>query len=655
MQKRKPAKGTPSGQNIESHRRQKPAALCKQDSVHDDSEFRYPENKAAVSLSQEKHCWPGAREFQAGNSSFWGLLDTAAEGVIAVNKQGRIKMVNSAVERMFGYNRDEVLNKQLEMLLPGSLRKTHSEHRQSYFSQPQTRAMGIGMELSGRHKDGTEIPIEACLNYIKLPEGLIAVAFVSDIRIRKVAEEARCGLEAIVRCSDIAIFNKTLDGIITSWNNGAEEIYGYRAEEIIGRSAELLIPDDRSNETLKVLKRIRGGETVQEFETEHLRKDGQRICVSVRLSPLRNPKGKTEAACVIVRDITRKKRVLQKLGHLSKVFMQATDSIVIVDRNGRIIDLNDETERAYGWRRNELIGQSLDIIIAPEKRGSCPERIARCLRGEKVRNILGERLSKSGERIPVLLTSFALSNSKGEPSAVAIMAKDNRDLHQAQKDLQRNQQELRNLSAKLMNTTEEESKRVARELHDYFGPRLATLNLKVSKMGSQLTSQPDLANEIEGIRSEINEVAKLTHDLSHSLHPSLVLELGVVAALDAECATFSKLHGTNVEFSAEGVPETLSDAVSLCLYRVVQESLQNIDHHAKAQKASVKLMGNGRDVVMVIEDDGSGFDPTTARGRGGLGFVSMEERVRLVNGRLSINSNPGKGTSVKVTIPLGRV
>lgn len=654
MEMGKPASAKASRQNTELQGSQQTVAPCKREFTRDGHGFTEPEHRGASSQPHIRHSYLGGQEFPVPEFRLWNLLDSAFEGVIVVDEQGRIIMVNSAVERMFGYDREAVQGQQLEMLLPESLRKIHGKNRREYLARPQARTMGIDMELSGRREDGSEIPIEARLNYIQSTAGLLAIAFVSDARTQKAAVEAGRSLDAIVKCADIAIFNATLAGVITSWNNGAETIYGYSADEMIGHSATRLMVGDHCNEMSEVLNRIGRGAPALEYETEHLRKDGEHICVSVTLSPLRNPKGRPEAASVMARDITRKKRAQQALGNLSKVFMEATDSIVIVDRNARIIDLNNETESAYGWRRDELIGQTLDILIAPEKRGHCPERIAQCLRGKRVRNILGERLTKGGDRIPVLLTSFPLTDTTGKPAAVAIMAKDNRELRQAQEDLERNEQELRNLSAKLMNAAEEESKRVARELHDYFGSRLAMLNLKVSRLEGHVSLQPGMAKELAEIRNEINEVAKVTHDLSHSLHSSLLLDLGVVEALETECATFSKLHGTTVEFSAERVPEDLSDAAALCLYRVAQESLQNIDRHADAATASVKLTGNQHHVRMLIQDDGCGFDPATARGRGRLGFVSMEERVRQVNGRLQVDSMPGAGTRVNVHIPLER-
>lgn len=338
---------------------------------------------------------------------------------------------------------------------------------------------------------------------------------------------------------------------------------------------------------------------------------------------------------------------------LSKVFMEATDSSVIVDRAGLIVELNRETERAYGWTRSELLGRPLLTIMAPEWKEMCVDRMMRCLRGEEIRNVESERWNKAGKRIPVLSTFSLLSDEKGQPEAIAVLAKDITPLRKVEADLKRNQQELRELSARLLTAAEEEGKRIARELHDSFGPRLARLNLKVSEVEGMLSSQPKLAEKLTEISKEIGEAAKASHDLSRLLHPAVLSQLGLEVALEAECATFSKLRGIAVSFSAQSVPETLPDAAALCLFRVAQESLHNIRKHSQAKAASVSLARRGPEVVMVVQDFGRGFDVDAVRGKGGLGLVSMEERVRLVSGSLRVSSKPGEGTRVEARVPAG--
>ncbi len=212
------------------------------------------------------------------------------------------------------------------------------------------------------------------------------------------------------------------------------------------------------------------------------------------------------------------------------------------------------------------------------------------------------------------------------------------------------QERIRLLLARQMVGAEEEEKRIARELHDSFGPRLAGLNLMLGNVASRLSAQPDLARELREVSHEISEATKSAHDLSHALHPAALMQLGLASALEAECATFSRLSGINVNFTEENEPVSLPEEVALCFYRVAQASLENVRKHAHVKTASVRLARRGQETVMEIRDSGRGFNVNSAHKGGGLGLVSMEERVRLINGRLSVNSKPGEGTQVEVRV-----
>jgi signal transduction histidine kinase len=152
--------------------------------------------------------------------------------------------------------------------------------------------------------------------------------------------------------------------------------------------------------------------------------------------------------------------------------------------------------------------------------------------------------------------------------------------------------------------------------------------------------------------AEIGTLAKDIHRISRQLHPAILDDLGLAAALKNECVAFSEQHGIPTEFDPDDIPRDIPDDISLCLYRVAQECLRNVFKHARATEARVALGGGHNEITMEITDLGDGFDIEAIKGGGGLGLISMEERVRLVNGTFSIRSQPGKGTIVKVLVPL---
>jgi signal transduction histidine kinase len=217
----------------------------------------------------------------------------------------------------------------------------------------------------------------------------------------------------------------------------------------------------------------------------------------------------------------------------------------------------------------------------------------------------------------------------------------------------RYQQELQALTAKLIEAQEQESKHLARELHDVFSQKLAVLGLEVAAFGQKPPESPQaLKGRLQQLTKQIGVLSKDIQNISRQLHPAILDDLGLEAALRNECLMFSEQHGIPAEFVSRNVPRALPGDVSLCLYRVTQESLRNIGKHAQADDVRVNLTAIDGEIVLAINDLGDGFDLQEGRGRGGLGLVSMEERTRMVNGTFSIRSHPGKGTRVEVRAPL---
>ncbi|MBI4463965.1 MAG: sensor histidine kinase [Acidobacteria bacterium] len=254
---------------------------------------------------------------------------------------------------------------------------------------------------------------------------------------------------------------------------------------------------------------------------------------------------------------------------------------------------------------------------------------------------------KGSERRGEFRSDFATNSSVKEANLLAEA------FNRAADAVHRSRQELQALTGRLIAAKEEESKRLARELHDVFSQRLAVLGMEVSSLQQQQLASLSLplGDRIQWMGEEIGKLAKDVHELSRQLHPSILDDLGLTTALRAECANFSRQQGIPAKFLPDQVPESLPSAIALSLYRIAQESLWNVGKHAEARAVLVTLTGAGEEIVLAIHDDGNGFDRQQIKGKGGLGLVSMEERVRLVNGSFSVTSEPGKGTSVEVRVP----
>ena len=233
------------------------------------------------------------------------VLEAVPDPMVAVNPQGIILQVNSQIEDLFGYTRDELVGQPVEVLVPDRLRQQHHHHRKQFGAHPKMRRMGAGLDLYGKRRDGSEFPVEISLSPVPTGNGVIVLSAIRDISDRKRIEEelrrahkelnqrkdrqlwqSQSRLALIVDSSQDAIIGKNLDGIITNWNKGAERIYGYRAEEVIGKSISILAPEERADEIPKILESIRQGHRVENVESVRVTKDGGRLHVSISVSPI---------------------------------------------------------------------------------------------------------------------------------------------------------------------------------------------------------------------------------------------------------------------------------------------------------------------------------------------------------------------------------
>ncbi|MCL4787920.1 MAG: hypothetical protein KJ070_14190 [Verrucomicrobia bacterium] len=218
---------------------------------------------------------------------------------------------------------------------------------------------------------------------------------------------------------------------------------------------------------------------------------------------------------------------------------------------------------------------------------------------------------------------------------------------------ERTANEIRELAGRLINAQEDERRRIARELHDDFSQRLALLSVEMELLGSaKLGAEPGSAPHLDEMATRVKELSTEVHRMAYELHPAKIDQLGLVAAARGFCRELSKQSGVSVQFDAGEFPRAIPSEVALCLYRLIQESLQNVVRHSGARTARVELRAQADHISLVITDSGTGFDVERARREGGLGLSSMQERVRLVRGTLIVKSGPGSGTRIEAHIPL---
>jgi PAS domain S-box-containing protein len=305
---------------------------------------------------------------KSGNMRYGGpLLEAGPDAVVVVNQSGRIVLVNAQAERLFGYRRDELIGQPAEILVSEHFRGQHNDQYSRFLVAPQERPAVGGLELFGLRKDGSEFPAEIRLSPLDTEEGILVSSAIRDISGRSRTEEDLRRLASIVACSDDAIIGKTLEGIITNWNAAAERMYGYSANEAIGKPVSMLVPSDRPDEIPEVLECLKRGKTVDHFETIRVRKNGTEFPIEITISPIRDAMERIVGASTIGHDISVRKAaekyLVQMEARYRGLLEAAPDAMVVVNQAGEIVILNLQAEKQFGYWHDELLGQKVKNII----------------------------------------------------------------------------------------------------------------------------------------------------------------------------------------------------------------------------------------------------------------------------------------------------
>jgi PAS domain S-box-containing protein len=354
-----------------------------------------------------------------------------------------------------------------------------------------------------------------------------------------------------------------------------------------------------------------------------------------------------------------------------------TDGFLALDREWRFTHVNAAAERINGIRREDQIGKS-QWELFPATRGTLLEFEWRRAVAEQVAVQFDDYYepwdkwfhvkaypSKDGGLSVFFHDITARKRSeealqKAHDDLEQRVRERTRELSRVNARLakqiarrQRVEEARTELRRHLVRAQEEEHRRIARELHDDLTQRLAVLAIDAGKLEQMPGRSEDVAERARGMREQLVALSESVHSLSRQLHPSILDDLGLVDALRSECLSLGQRDGITVKYHALDVPTDLPRDVALCFYRVAQEALRNIAHHAKCPRASVGLVANERGLVLCVRDRGIGFD-LAGTGKTGLGLESIRERARLIRARLRIRSRPGAGTRITLRVPLQR-
>lgn len=393
----------------------------------------------------------------------------------------------------------------------------------------------------------------------------------------------------------------------------------------------------------------------------------------LRVRPYRTADNKIEGLVVVLVDIDQLRRTQQGLRDARDFARSIIESIplplVVVDSDFRIQSTNEAFCTLSGSTSRALEGRSLPDLTAVRWGMEQPLRsLLERLTGEageatsfqfehktpdddpRVFLVRGRPLQPDGEKF--LLVTF--EDTTAHKKVERLLEEEGRrlanEVETTTKELARSREELRALTANLLNSQEDERRLLARELHDDISQRLATLNILSDQALADIASQPELARaKLEQTSSQIGQLADDVRNLSHRLHPSIIEDLGLRAALKSLTEEFGEREGMITTFFARDVPKKIPLEVTIGLYRIAQEALRNIAKHAGKAHAKVQLLGINGGLELQVSDSGQGFD--MERKQTGLGLSSVKERARLIGATVKIQSAPREGTRVTVHVP----
>jgi PAS domain S-box-containing protein len=449
------------------------------------------------------------------------------------------------------------------------------------------------------------------------------------------------------------IYQQAPTGIaITDWRGVFQEcnsayctLLGYTEKELQAADfASLIHPEDREA-NLALVRRLQAGE-IPSFDTEnrYIHKNGEQVWVHKFVSALHDEQGEPTHLIALVTNITQRKQAEEARIRSAAIVESSDDAIVATDVSGAATDWNNGAERLFGYLASEAIGKNISFLVPANRRDEAQHILKKVINGEAVKRheTLGQ--SKDGNPIEVSLTVTPIVDNGGRIAGAAGIARDIRERKLAE-------QVLLGMTRKLVEAQEQERARIARELHDDINQRLAVLAIEIER----LRGHNDLSCEVHRCVHELQELtadlSSRVYALSYELHSSALDVLGLVKGVKSWCKEFAARREMQIDFKGADLPG-LSPEISLCLFRVLQEALQNAAKYSGVRRIEVQLTENSGEIHLVVSDSGRGFDIEAARREGGLGLTSMQERVRLVGGTIAIESKPMRGTTIHVRVPL---
>ncbi|MDT8069397.1 MAG: PAS domain S-box protein [Terriglobia bacterium] len=585
------------------------------------------------------------------------IQDSTGEAILSTDRDGTIVTWNRAAERLFGYNAGEIIGLPNLLLIPPDL---HEQAKQLQSDVLAGRRIG-GALSQMLMKGGGRVDVAVNLAPISGPDGAIIglVKTARDLQGDTQIEDARRRLAAIVDSSNDGIISRDLDGRITSWNTGAERIFGYAAGEILGHSMTMLVPPDLQHQELETMQRLLQGEKITHFETERLRKDGERIDVALTISPILNTAGKVIGASQIARDISERRRTEETQMRLAAIVESSDDAIISKDLDGVITSWNSGAKQIFGYEAEEIVGHSVLRLIPKELHHEEPMILSRLRAGLRIDHYESKRRRKNGELIDVSLTISPIKDSTGKVIGASKIARDITERKRAEVAL---------IEKEKLAATGRMAAAIAHEVNN---PLESIMNLAYL-----LTCDSGLSEKASYyaglLLREVERASEITRrTLSFYRSPNLPGEVDIGQQLDTILRGKKQRvaeKGIKLETEVNGNGRTwgLAGELGQVLSNLLENAIDAVDQGGRIRVRVRDLPGDPGTVLISVCDNGSGmsgetvqriFEPfyTTKSSRGsGLGLWVTRGIVQKHNGHIRVRTNQTAarhGTVFSVILP----
>jgi len=487
-----------------------------------------------------------------------------------------------------------------------------------------------------------------------------------NITERKVAAQASALLSAIVDSSDDAIISKDLNGVIMSWNKGAERMFGYTADEAIGQSIAMLIPPDRLFEEQRILEQLRRGERVDHFETIRVRKDGSRLNISLAISPVKDAGGRIVGASKVARNITEQKSISELQERLAAIVESSDDAIISKDLNGIIRSWNRGAERLFGYRADEIVGKHISTLAAPDRVDEIPDILNRIKRGERVDHYETRRRTKDGRILSVSLTVSPIRDASGVIVGASKVARDITErerqeqlLRQANAALARSNADLQQFAYSASHDLQEPLRMVAiysELLKQEFGERLGPNGNEY--IGRTIRGALRMEQLLKDLRA---------YTLASSAGQEPTEDIDADQILDKALGNLeAAIRENNASISRTALPRVRIHGFQL--EQLFQNLIGNSIHYRRSEPPRIHIAAErqGKEWLFSVQDNGIGIDPqykeqifgifqrlqhTVEYPGTGMGLAICQRIVERAGGRIWVESEPGQGATFFFTVP----